>query len=111
VDAAATWSTADWGTPEALAYAYNTLATDNVFQVTKLTPKRRKLAVAALAIAPDRAWWAATFEEYHRSRFLSGKVAPSNGHAAFCPDFDWLLASGKDGIENFAKVHDGRYRQ
>lgn len=100
---------APWGTPEALALKYNQEATDNCPAVTTLSTSRRKKALQALRQFPDETWWAATFAQYHRSRFLSGRSTPSNGHGNFQPDFDWLLSVGKDGVENSVKVHDGRY--
>lgn len=109
-ESAADWSTAPWGTPEALAHLYNTATTDNVPAVETLSPKRRAKARQALRQQPDAAWWQDTFGEYHRSRFLSGRAQPGNGHATFRADFDWLLGTGKDGSENAVKVHDGRYR-
>lgn len=40
------------------------------------------------------------------SRFLSGKVQPRNGHAAFQAELAWLVSPA-----NWAKVHEGKYHQ
>ena len=101
---------APWPSPEALADLYNRLTPDNVPPVKSLSTKRREQARKILRQFPDRAWWEETFARYHRSQFLSGRTTPSNGHAGFRPDFDWLLANGKTGTENCVKVHDGNYR-
>lgn len=106
----AAWSEAKWPTPEALAHRFNTLTPENVPAVDTLTAKRREKAWAALRQIPDEAWWLDLFREYHRSRFLSGKSPPRDGHKSFQPDFDWLLSNGRNGTENFTKVHDGNYR-
>jgi hypothetical protein len=100
---------ADWGTPEALAQKYNREGTDNLPAVSAISTKRREKAIRYLRQFPEEAWWTVTFAQYHRSRFLSGKAPPRNGHENFQPDFDWLLSVGKDGTENAVKVHDGRY--
>ena len=105
------WSTAAWGNPEALAHLYNTGTPDNVPAVESLSVKRRELALKALKQFPERAWWTEVFEEYMRSRFLSGKTKPGLGHENFRPDFDWLLANGPKGVENCVRVHDGNYRE
>ena len=103
------WETVPWGTPEALAHLYNEVAPDNCPAVESLSTRRREKARAALRQFPDRAWWADCFREYQRSKFLSGKLPAAEGHKNFKPDFDWLLSNGKDGAENYVKVHDGRY--
>lgn len=105
-----TWATAKWPSPEALAHRFNTLTPEYVAAVDTLTAKRREKAWTALRQCPAEDWWTDLFREYHRSRFLSGKSPPREGHKRFQPDFDWLLANGKDKSENYVKVHDGKYR-
>ena len=98
-----------WGCPEALALKYNRETPNNCPAVTTLSRGRRDKATRYLRLFPDESWWTAVFQQYHRSRFLSGKSQPGDGHKSFQPDFDWLLSAGKDGVENCVKVHDGRY--
>lgn len=99
----------EWPSPQALADLYNARTPDNVPSVKTLKGGRLEKAKRYLRIFPDQTWWEEVFAMYHRSAFLSGKVQPSNGHGHFHPDFDWLLSKGKDGSDNCAKVHDGRY--
>ncbi len=106
----ADWSTADWPSPEALVHLYNTATPDNVPAVRSLSAQRRAKANKMLRQYPNRAWWEEAFKRYHRSRFLSGRSTPANGHEGFQPDFDWLLSNGKNGTENAVKVHDGNYQ-
>ena len=87
---------------------YNATAPDECPEVTKLSPKRRKKAQAYLAAFPDRQFWEDTCGQIRASRFLRG-LRPSNGHERFVADFDWLLATGKDGSENCVKVYEGKY--
>lgn len=104
------WSTARWGSPEALAALYNERAPDNVPAVETLSPKRRERARKMLKSFPEKHWWEQVFQEYRRSKFLSGRVAPSNGHARFRPDWDWLMSTAQGGsVENAVKVHDGAF--
>lgn len=103
------WEEIPWPSPEALAHLYNTGTPDNVPAVRSLSPERRKKANKMLRLFPDREWWEETFKRYHRSKFLSGRVTPAPGHEGFQPDFDWLLANGKNGTENAVRVHDGNY--
>ena len=89
---------------------YNAQTPDNVPEVEVISPKRREAARRALKVAPEKHFWERVFEEYHRSKFLSGRVPPSNGHGRFRPDLDWLLACSKTaGVENYVAVHDGAY--
>jgi hypothetical protein len=99
-----------WSSRFCLIQKYNRESPDNVPTVTSISKTRLLREQAFLRQFPDEAWWTQTFLQYHRSRFLSGKSPPGNGHGSFKPDFDWLLSKGKDGVENCVKVHDGRYR-
>lgn len=110
VAVAVDWSIAEWPSPEALVHLYNEMAPDNVPAVETLSEKRKARARQVLRLMPARAWWIEVFEEYQRSRFLSGKSPPSPEHKGFRPDFDWLLSTSKTGTENYVKVHDGGYR-
>src|SRR5262249_47252068 len=103
------WALYPWGTVEALAELYNTSTPDNVPAVETLSPGRRSRALRFLRQYPERQWWVDVFKAYQASRFLSGKTRPSPGHESFRPDFDWLLANGRNGTENVVKVHDGAY--
>lgn len=98
-----------WNRPEDLVALYNTEAPDNVPAVEELSPKRRDKARRALSLYPLETWWKEVFAQYRRSRFLQGLTKPAEGHSSFRPDFDWLLSTGKNGIENYVKVHDGMY--
>lgn len=100
---------APWGRPEDLVALYNAQAPDNVAAVEELSEKRREKAKKALRQFPLEAWWREVFVQYRRSKFLRGLTKPAEGHGSFRPDFDWLLSVGKNGIENFVKVHDGMY--
>jgi hypothetical protein len=99
-----------WGARFCLIQKYNRESPENVPTVASPSRERTKREATYLRMFPEECWWTETFLQYHRSRFLSGKTIPGNGHGAFKPDFDWLLSRGKDGIENCVKVHDGRYR-
>jgi hypothetical protein len=103
------WEDAKWGTVEALASLYNHSAPDNVPAVESLSAKRRARGRAALLQFPERQWWIEVFEEYRRSKFLSGRSKATQGHEHFKPDFDWLLGNGRGGTENCVRVHDGAY--
>jgi hypothetical protein len=98
-----------WATPENLVALYNAEAPDNVSAVEELSAKRRDKARRALRQYPDEGWWKEVFAQYRRSRFLRGLTPPRPGHTSFRPDFDWLISVGKNGVENFVKVHDGMY--
>ncbi len=88
---------------------YNTKAPDECPEVTKLSPARRKKALAYLAVFPDQQFWEETCGQIHRSRFLRGLRPTGNGHHRFVADFDWLLTKGQDGSENCVKVYEGKY--
>lgn len=98
-----------WGTPEHLVALYNAEAPDNVPAVEELSPKRREKARKALNQYGEESWWKEVFAQYRRSRFLRGLTPARPGHTSFRPDFDWLLSVGKNGVENYVKVHDGMY--
>jgi hypothetical protein len=98
-----------WAKPENLVALYNAEAPDNVPAVEELSPKRREKAARALRQYASQAWWKEVFAQYHRSRFLRGLTKPAEGHSNFRPDFDWLLSTGRSGVENYVRVHDGVY--
>jgi len=106
----------EWGTPEALAELWNQLAPVEANangrvilpRVRILTTERRKRCQVLLKEFPEKAWWVATLHKYPQSRFLRG-LANGQGHEHFLPDFDWLLARGRDRIENVVKVAEGKY--
>ena len=78
-------------------------------RVARLTPARREKARKYLLAFPDRRFWVRAFTEIRHSQFLRG-LRNGPGHQHFIADFDWLLARGKDGTENVAKVAEGKYR-
>lgn len=47
--------------------------------------------------------------EIGRSRLLRGHIK-TPGHEHFIASFDWLLQRGKDGVENYVKVWERKYR-
>ncbi len=99
----------DWPSVQALVAAYNSETPNECPAVMKLSPGRQKKIREYLTMFGDREFWQTAFKRMHRSPFLRGKVAPSNGHGRFVADLDWLLTKGKDGTENVVKVHDGKY--
>jgi len=104
------WARAPWGSPEALAALYNAEGPDNIPAVETLSSKRRERASRLLREFPSKDWWLEVFREYNRSNFLRGRTKPGDGHAHFRPDFDWLLATNRAGVENAVRVHDGVFR-
>lgn len=96
-------------TPERLARLYNTHRPPGLPAVQTLSPARRKKARQALEICPDTLFWQKVMEEIRASPFLRGE-RPTEGHQSFRATFDWLLAKGKDSVENYVKVADGSYR-
>ena len=97
-----------WPSVEALVDLYNDLAPDECPEVPpQLSPGRRKLATQALRAFPDPSFWERVFRMLGKSPKLRG-LRPSPGYENWTADFDWLLAK-KDGVENYMKVHDGRY--
>ena len=97
--------------PESLIKLYNASTPDECPAVTVVSPARREKAKKYLLIFPQLEFWQEVFQQIHHSRFLRGLSNKNgNGHQGFIADFDWLLTKGKDGSENVAKVHDGRYR-
>ena len=100
-----------WPSPEALAELWNVTVPPGHPRVKpeEVLGKRREKALRALRQFPDQTWWVATFAEIGRAPLLLGR-RPSPGHETFRGDFSWVLSAGKDGIENFVKVHEGRYR-
>lgn len=98
-----------WG-PRELIQLYNAEAPDESPAVQTVSPERLRKAKQYLDRFPERAWWQQVFAQMHHSAFLRGLAAKTNGHESFVADFDWLLTKGKDGSENAAKVHDGRYQ-
>ncbi len=100
-----------WPSPEALVALYHSTAPVGLPRVKKLTPERLKKIRACLKAFPDRDLWLEAFTEIGRSAFLSGRRPPSEGRSTpFKADLDWFLQKGKDGIENVAKVWEGKYR-
>jgi len=98
-----------WGRPEHLVELYNRLVPPGHPRVARLTPARREKARKYLLAFPDRRFWVRAFTEIRHSQFLRG-LRNGPGHQHFIADFDWLLARGKDGTENVAKVAEGKYR-
>ena len=101
--------TPTWGTPEALIGLYNEATPEECPSVETLSPGRREKAKRYLTAFPAEEFWRQVFREIGQSKFLRG-LAKRDGQHAFVADFDWLLSKGKDGSENCAKTHDGRYR-
>ena len=98
-----------WPSPEALVSLYNTLSPDDHPKVERFTSGRRTKAKRYLQEFPERAFWEKVFAELHLSPFLRGQTS-SPGHKAKKFGFDWLLQKGeKDGVENCAKVYEGKY--
>lgn len=101
----------DWPHPAALVALWNAKAPDECATVESLSVLRRRKAREFLATFPEQAWWEETMAQLHRSKFLRGQVKPLPGHSKpFVASFDWLLANGKEGVENAVQVHDGKYR-
>jgi hypothetical protein len=98
-----------WPSPEALVAKFNALTPVSVPKIRTLSPARRQKAQRALTLVPLEAFWDDVCAEYHQSSFLQGLRAQAS-HEGFKADFDWLLRQGRDGIENYVKVHDGKYR-
>jgi hypothetical protein len=99
---------APWPSAEALVELWNERAPAECPRVKALSEARCKKAVRALRQFPERAMWESALTELRRSRFLRG-LAPSNGHPNWKATFDWLLGSGKDGVENLLKLLEGNY--
>lgn len=95
---------------EQLIDLFNELTPDRTPAVVTRSPERLRKARQYLARFPAEVFWRETFAQFHRSDFLRGLSKRTNGHESFVADFDWLMSKGKDGTENFVKVHDGRYR-
>jgi hypothetical protein len=95
--------------PDRLIELYNTSTPDECPAVTVVSPARKEKAKKYISIFPEEEFWREVFQQIHHSKFLRG-LANHNGHHGFIADFDWLLTRGRDGSENVAKVHDGRYR-
>jgi hypothetical protein len=96
-----------WPSVEALVAMYNEQAPEEVPFVQHVSPGRRKLGTQALRAFADRAFWERVFRMMGKSPVLRG-LRGRSGHEQWTADFDWLLAR-KDGVENYLKVHDGRY--
>lgn len=100
-----------WPSPERLVALYNELAADECPAVEKLTPARRKKALAYLKSFPEESFWREAFAASRQSRLLRGlNNRPGSGHEHFVATFDWYLSVGKDGAENVAKTYEGKYR-
>ena len=78
-------------------------------QLEKASARRLESAAKALKQQPTREFWMQVFDEIHFSQLLRGKCK-SEGHAHFIATIDWILANGKDRVENYVKVYEGRYR-
>ena len=98
-----------WPSAEALVELYNGLVPVGHPKVDRLSPARREKAARYLKAFPDKAFWVRVFTEIRHSALLRG-LKPSEGHAGFRGDFDWLLTKGKDGTENCVKAAEGKYR-
>jgi hypothetical protein len=101
-----------WPSVAALEELYNEKTPDECSAVHypehPLSSERIKKAKRFLTEFPEQVYWEEVFAGIHRSPFLRG-LRSNIGHGHFRADFDWLLSKGKDGSENFVKVHDGRY--
>lgn len=99
-----------WPSVEALVAWWNDTATrDGLPVVETISDARREKARRYLRQFPEWRFWNGALSRIKLSPFLTGKVPPKNGHTkAFRADFDWLLAT-KDGVENVAKLFDGKY--
>ena len=92
-------------TPEGLRQKWNERKPDELPRVEKLSDGRLKRCKAALKQRPQPEFWDGVLAEYVRSIWLR---TLGDGHVT--RDFDWLISTGRDGIENFEKVAAGRYR-
>ncbi|HYE92216.1 MAG TPA: HNH endonuclease signature motif containing protein [Terriglobales bacterium] len=99
-----------WPSPEALVALWNDIARKaGLPLVTTLSASRRDNANRMLRQFKDWQFWTASLSRIPFSQFLTGRVAPTNGHSKpFRADFDWICAK-KDGVENIVKLHDGKY--
>lgn len=103
-------SAGGWGTPEALLQLWNEATPDECPAVDGLSDGRRGRIRAALKQFPTRDYWQAVMAEFSLSKFLRNLTPRRPGHESFRADFDWLLQRGKDGVENYVKVAEGKYR-
>ena len=99
-----------WPSAAALLKLYNEKTPDELPAAETLSPSRVKKSNEALKIFPKQEYWEEVFGQFHRSRFLRGLAKNGNGHENFRADYDWLLSKGKDGVENFVKIREGKYR-
>ena len=103
-------SAAVWGSPEALVKLWNEATPDECPAVEELSDGRRQKIRTALKHQSAREYWQGVMAEFHKSKFLRGLTPKRPGHESFQADLDWLLLRGKDQVENFVKVHEGKYR-
>ncbi len=108
-DLAETWKHAPWPSAAALAHLWNQEAPDSLPTVESLSSSRISGAKRMLAHFPKKQWWLEVFEQYRASRFLTGRSAKTKGHERWVADFDWLLGSNRQGVENAVRVHDGAF--
>jgi hypothetical protein len=99
-----------WGTVETFVKLWNSATPDECSAAEDLSDGRRQKIRAALKQFPARDYWEEVMAEFHRSKFLRGLTPKRPGHESFQADLDWLLQRGKDQVENFVKVHEGKYR-
>ena len=75
-------------------------------RVAKLTPKRKGQIAARWKSGdiPDLETWREYFEFVAQSKFLTGKIDPTNGHKRFVADLEWLTNES-----NFTKTWEKKY--
>jgi hypothetical protein len=99
-------------TPETLQEMYNAMVSMAALDLPRcadLTPGRRHLLLPALRRQPDPAYWRRCFENLATSKFLQGQEPGANGRRLHI-SFDWLFRRDEEGVENYAKVYDGNFR-
>ena len=86
--------------PEWLSQLWNEKAGNGVPKTLSLSKTRQRLAQAAWRSHPDPAWWRATLDRAHLSRFLRGAKG-------WRMNFDWFV-KGDNALRVSEGVHDNR---
>lgn len=86
--------------PDDLVAVWNRITTAPLPKVTKLTPERRRKAVARLSESPDLAWWERVVTRLNGIDFCRG-----HGAQKWIATFDWLVRNA----DNAVRIDEGAW--
>ena len=77
--------------------------------VQKLPPSRARRCRSMIALYPEREFWETVMDEINVSDFLAGRK-PSATNPGWRADFDFVVSTNKNRVENAPRIFEGVFR-